>query len=120
MKHLFISSLLIFFFFGATSHPVFINIELQPISCQSYNYNVIVNIIYPESSDILFGGIEVDFGDGVIIEFSRTDMDKSSLRNGMTRFQRKFNHAFPGPGNYKIGARTFNRNANIVNMQKLS
>jgi len=117
MKHLIISSLLVFFFFSAISHPVFINIELQPISCQSYNYNIIVNIIYPESSDILFGGIEVGFGDGVIIEFSRGEMDITSLRNGMTRFQKKFNHAFPGPGNYKIAARTFNRSANIVNMK---
>jgi hypothetical protein len=88
MKHLIISSLLVFFCFSAISHPVFINIELQPISCQSYNYNIVVNIIYPESSDILFGGIEVGFGDGVIIEFSRGEMDMSSLRNGMTRFQK--------------------------------
>ena len=117
MKHSIFTGILIFFYFSATSHPVFINIELQPISCQSYNYNIIVNIIYPESSDILFGGIEVGFGDGVILEFSRSDMDRSSLKNEMTLFQKKFNHAFPGPGNYTIGARTFNRSANIINMK---
>jgi hypothetical protein len=40
-------------------------IEVKPVSCQSYNYDIVVHLIQGSESDVLLGGVEVMFGDGV-------------------------------------------------------
>ena len=117
MKHFLILISLIISWIPSTSHPVFIKIDAKLISCQSYNYNIIVHTIYPNDSDIIFGGIEVNLGDGTVEEYTLGDMTPSNISKDMTLYQYKTDHAFPGPGTYKLSARIFNRSANILNME---
>lgn len=92
-------------------------ITAQLISCQNYSYRFIVTGYTDLDSDVIFGGGEINYGDGVIDEFPTGEYDYFEDLGDKRAINIYFKtHTFPGPGVYKISFREFNRNANIVNM----
>ena len=87
------------------------------ISCQNFTYRFTVTGYTDLESDVIFGGGEINYGDGVIDEFPTGDYDVFEDLGDLRAINIYFKeHTFPGPGIYKISFREFNRNANIVNM----
>jgi hypothetical protein len=118
MKHLVV---LLFAFITSTqgfSIARFIYVEAKVVSCQNLTYDIIIHTTYPTGSDLLFGGVELNFGDGIREEFpyDRTEFTLISKDLRYRKIVRR--HAYPGPGNYTIGARIFNRMAEIENMAR--
>ncbi|MFP4089922.1 MAG: gliding motility-associated C-terminal domain-containing protein [Cyclobacteriaceae bacterium] len=90
------------------------------ISCQAYTYRFRIIGYEDTGSDVEFGNGEIYFGHGDPIELStesesfvRTPIDNEKL---IRRSEFVINHTFPGPGEYTISFREFNRNADILNM----
>ena len=87
------------------------------ISCQNFTYRFTVTGYTDLESDVIFGGGEINYGDGVIEEFPTGEYDVFEDLGDLRAINIYFKeHTFPGPGRYKISFREFNRNANIVNM----
>jgi gliding motility-associated-like protein len=87
------------------------------ISCQNYTYRFTVTGYTDLGSDVVFGGGEINYGDGVIEEFETGNFDYFEDLGDLRAINIYFKeHTFPGPGIYKISFREFNRNADIVNM----
>ncbi len=88
------------------------------IDCQSNTYRISLIGYTDTGSTVVFGGGEMDFGDGSEIqtfdagnpEIFQDLGDEVALNIFFTT------HTFPGPGTYKISYREFNRNASIANM----
>ncbi|MGK7397170.1 MAG: gliding motility-associated C-terminal domain-containing protein [Candidatus Cyclobacteriaceae bacterium M3_2C_046] len=93
-------------------------ITAELINCGSFLYRFTVTGYTDLGSTVQFGGGELDFGDGSpVLTFDTEDYKtKRDLGNqiGITEFE--FIHSFPGPGEYLISFREFNRNAGVVNM----
>lgn len=91
-------------------------ISAKPISCQSYNYEVEITFNSFVGSDILFGDMQVNYGDGVIEDIALSDYTAIVIDDKMQTliFARK--HSFSGPGIYNISVRFFNRSLDIINM----
>lgn len=89
------------------------------VDCENYTYLITVNGFTDTGSTVQFGGGELNFGDGTIIEMNTEGYDlKIDLGNEIALNVFKYEHTFPGPGTYTISFREFNRNANIVNMDR--
>lgn len=87
------------------------------ISCQNYSYRFTVTGYTDLESDVIFGGGEINYGDGVVEEFPTGEYDVFEDLGDLRAINIYFKeHTFPGPGVYKVSFREFNRNANIVNM----
>ncbi|MCK5703000.1 MAG: gliding motility-associated C-terminal domain-containing protein, partial [Cyclobacteriaceae bacterium] len=87
------------------------------ISCQNYSYRFTITGYTDLGSDVIFGGGEINYGDGVIEEFPTGEYDYFEDLGDLRAINIYFKeHTFPGPGVYKISFREFNRNADIVNM----
>ncbi len=90
-------------------------ISVKPVSCQSYTYEVEITLSL-FSGDILFGGMELNYGDGIIEEIPLSDYRSITIDNEIqTRFFVQ-KHSFSGPGIYNISVRFFNRGPDIKNM----
>jgi len=87
------------------------------ISCQNYSYQFAVTGYTDLRSNVLFGGGEINYGDGVIDTFETGVPDYFQDLGDFRAINIFYKiHTFPGPGIYKVSFREFNRNANIVNM----
>ena len=87
------------------------------ISCLNFSYRFTVTGYTDLGSDVIFGGGEINYGDGVIETFETGDFDVFEDLGDLRAINIYFkDHTFPGPGIYKISFREFNRNADIVNM----
>ena len=92
-------------------------VTAQIISCQNFSYRFTITGYTDTGSSVIFGGGEINFGDGVIDNFPTGDFDFFEDLGDEKALNIYFkNHTFPGPGIYKISFREFNRNAGIVNM----
>lgn len=68
-------------------------------------------------STVEFGGGEIDFGDGVVIQLTTTEFTvKEALGNQIELTIFEFEHSFQAAGTYTIRFREFNRNEGVVNM----
>jgi gliding motility-associated-like protein len=90
------------------------------ISCQSYTYRFRIIGYEDTGSDVEFGNGEVFFGHGDIVDLS-TENDffvREVIDNEKQIRVSEFviTHTFPGPGEYTITFREFNRNADILNI----
>jgi gliding motility-associated-like protein len=90
------------------------------ISCQSYTYRFRIIGYEDTGSDVEFGNGEIYFGHGDAIDlstendfFTRQIIDNE---NQVRVSEFVIEHTFPGPGEYTITFREFNRNADILNM----
>lgn len=90
------------------------------ISCQSYTYRFRIIGYEDTGSDVEFGNGEIYFGHGDPIDlstendfFTRQIIDNE---NQVRVSEFVIEHTFPGPGEYTITFREFNRNADILNM----
>lgn len=117
MRILYTLAFLIFINSNSFGHIRFMFIEVKPVSCQSFNYDVIIHLSQNAGSDILFGGLEVMFGDGTYKDISLSDIDHIEINKAQLYYKIVINHAYPGPGKYVISAREFNRDADIKNME---
>jgi hypothetical protein len=117
MRILYALLLLISFITNGFGHVRFMFIEVKPVSCQSFNYDVIIHLSQNAGSDILFGGLEVMFGDGTLTSISLSDFDRIEITKAQLYYKIVMNHAYAGPGKYVISAREFNRDADIKNME---
>ena len=87
------------------------------ISCQNFTYRFTITGYTDLGSDVIFGGGEINYGDGVIETFETGEFDVFEDLGDLRAINIYFkDHTFPGPGIYKISFREFNRNADIVNM----
>ncbi len=92
-------------------------ITAQLISCQNYSYRFTITGYTNTGSDVIFGGGEINFGDGTIETFPTGEFDYFKDLGEQKAINIYYKtHTFPGPGIYKISFREFNRNAGIVNM----
>lgn len=93
-------------------------ISAKPISCNSYVYEIEIFQLRDVGSDIIFGGLELNFGDGTVeeIEYNDYDFYEEYDENAIIKTIRE--HAFPGPGVYTISVRLFNRTPDIQNMSR--
>lgn len=91
-------------------------ISAKPISCQSYAYEIEITYNSFVGSDILFGEMQIKYGDGVIEDIALSDYTSIVIDNNMQTLIFTLNHSFGGPGIYNISVRYFNRNLDIVNM----
>jgi gliding motility-associated-like protein len=87
------------------------------ISCQNFTYKFTLKGYTDLTSDVLFGGGEMSFGDGTTTTFTAGEPDVyEDLGDEIAMNIFYAEHTFPGPGVYKISYREFNRNPDIVNM----
>ena len=92
-------------------------ITAELISCQNYTYRFTITGYTDLGSDVIFGGGEINYGDGVIETFPTGEFDYFEDLGDLRAINIYYKeHTFPGPGIYKISFREFNRNADIVNM----
>ena len=118
-KYFFLLLLLSIGPYSFATHMRAAEIIASAFDCQSFTYTITIKGYTDTGATVQFGGGEVDFGDGTIIQLNTTDFDsKVDLSNdwAITTFQ--FQHAYPGPGTYTISFREFNRNVNILNMER--
>lgn len=116
MRILYTLAFLLFFTSISFGRVDFVFIEVKPVSCQGYNYDIVVHLTHGAGSDVAFSGYEIQFGDGIIKQFELNDYEPVQINK--EQFYRKivFNHAYPGPGKYVISVRIFNRHGDIKNM----
>ena len=90
------------------------------ISCQSYTYRFRIIGYEDTGSDVEFGNGEIYFGHGEVIDLStENDFFTRQLINNEKQVRVSefvIEHTFPGPGEYTISFREFNRNDDILNM----
>lgn len=92
-------------------------ITAELISCQNYTYKFTLTGYTDLTSDVEFGGGEMDFGDGVKRTFEAGQPDYFQDLGDQRAINVFYSqHTFPGPGYYTISYREFNRNPDIVNM----
>lgn len=92
-------------------------ITAELVNCQSFSYIFTVTGYTDTGSSVEFGGGEINFGDGRIFQFNTEDFDeKRELGNEIEINIFTVEHTFPGPGEYIVTFREFNRNAGVVNM----
>ncbi len=92
----------------------------QLVDCQTLTYRFTVVGYEDTGSDVEFGNGELNYGDGEIVDlntenvfFTRriiSNQDQIRVSEFITV------HTFPGPGEYTITFREFNRNDDILNM----
>jgi hypothetical protein len=70
MRILFLFLSLTFFSGKAIGHVKFAYIELKPVSCQSFQYEVIIHMSTDSGGPVLTSFYEISFGDGIEREFS--------------------------------------------------
>jgi len=90
------------------------------INCQSYTYRFRIIGYEDTGSDVEFGNGEIFFGHGEPVDlstendfFTREEIDNEKLIR-VSEFV--ITHTFPGPGEYTISFREFNRNDEILNI----
>jgi len=106
-----------FFFEANATHIRAGEVTAELISCQNFTYKFTITGYTDLGSDVVFGGGEINYGDGVIETFETGDFDVFEDLGDLRAINIYFkDHTFPGPGIYKISFREFNRNADIVNM----
>ena len=89
------------------------------IDCQNYSYLFTITGYTDTGSTVQFGGGEIDFGDGRVLQLNTENFDlKQDLGNEIAINIFREEHTFPGPGTYTVTFREFNRNANVVNMDR--
>lgn len=87
------------------------------ISCQNLTYKFTLTGYTDLTSDVKFGGGEMNYGDGVTVTFEAGKPDYFQDLGDQRAINVFYSeHTFPGPGIYKISYREFNRNPDIVNM----
>jgi hypothetical protein len=88
------------------------------IDNNNLTYRITLSSLTDTGSTVLFGGGQMDFGDGsepVMFEAGNPDyFELLDPQVALCVFETV--HSFPGPGEYTIGYREFNRNASIANM----
>jgi gliding motility-associated-like protein len=113
-------SLILTVFFAQHSQATHIRageVTAELISCQNFSYLFTITGYTDTGSSVIFGGGEIQFGDGTIDNFPTGDFDFFQDLGDEKALNIYFkNHTFPGPGIYKISFREFNRNAGIANM----
>lgn len=125
MKHTLPKLLAVFFLLNCayTAEATHIRageIIAELINCQSYTYRFRVIGYEDTGSDVEFGNGEIYFGHGDPEDlstendfFTREEIDNEKLIR-VSEFV--ITHTFPGPGEYTITFREFNRNADILNI----
>lgn len=92
-------------------------ITAELISCQNFSYKFTLVGYTDLTSDVIFGGGEINYGDGVTEDFPAGEYDYFEDLGDEIAINVYFKeHTFPGPGIYTISYREFNRNPDIVNM----
>ncbi len=100
----------------AVAGPSLMYISVRPSSSQSYTAEIHLNILMVNTSDVLFYGMELDYGDGTRENLSFVD-SLNVLFNPEFRLRKIIRkHTYPGPGGYQIIAAYLNRRGNVVNM----
>jgi len=120
MRNLSLIVLFILVSFQTQAHIRFMYININPVSCQNNTYEIELNYTMDNSSDILFGSIELEFGDGEMYIFNPSnpfDNQYVLINNEQGLYKFKKEHTYSGPGKYRLSARNFNRSPDIKNMQ---
>jgi len=92
-------------------------ININPVSCQNYEYNVELNYSIDAGSDLLFAGLEINYGDGEINNFDPYENQYTLINDEQRLYKVNFKHSYSGPGKFRLSARYYNRWAEIINME---
>ena len=112
--------LLVFSFF--TSSPAFATfmggyIRVRPVFCQNFVMEITITNTLETSSQIISGWPDIDYGDGVIERLPDSSLVSFKvITSGSSLAVYRVKHSYPGPGQYTITYREFNRAAGISNM----
>ncbi len=106
----------LFFYSASFGRPYLMYVSVQPSSSQSYTAEIQVNILQRAASDVLFGQIDLFFGDGEYENIPYNQGEKVLINPEFIQVKFVRKHTYPGLGAYKITARFFNRVADAVNM----
>jgi len=68
-------------------------ISAKPISCQSYAYEIEITYNSFVGSDILFGEMQIKYGDGVIEDIALSDYTSIVIDNNMQTLIFTLNHS---------------------------
>ncbi len=93
-------------------------ITVERLDCKGLTYRITLTG-WVDLSNIVFGGGQLDFGDGSITINPRVDMvlvEESNIGNGFGIVRFQIEHTFPSNNDYTISYLEHNRNAGIVNM----
>ena len=92
-------------------------VTAELISCQNFTYRFTLTGYTDLTSDVIFGGGIINYGDGVEEDFPVGEYDYfEDLGDEIALNIYYKEHTFPGPGIYTVSYREFNRNPDIVNM----
>lgn len=89
------------------------------VSNSSLTYEFIIIGYTDTRSSVRFGGGEINFGDGTVIEILENDtffQETIDLGENIAVNTFIIQHTFQAPGTFTVRFREFNRNANVVNM----
>ena len=100
------------------SHILGGQITAEAVSGQNLTYKIHFTIYSGKGSQVSFGSYEIFVGSGrpVVVEneeFKREFLDEDSL---FVKVTLEILHTYPGPGEYLLSYREFNRDQDIVNM----
>ena len=97
----------LFFYSASFGRPYLMYVSVQPSSSQSYTAEIQVNILQRAASDVLFGQIDLFFGDGEYENIPYNQGEKVLINPEFIQVKFVRKHTYPGLGAYKITARFF-------------
>ena len=115
-RYISLSFLLLLSNFATLAHATFMYISAKPVTCLNHLYEIEITQFSYDGSSVIFGGLEIVYGDGKVENIPDDDFTISVIDNGRKITKYIKTHAFQGPGIFTINARFFNRTANIRNM----
>ncbi|MDF9800030.1 plastocyanin [Catalinimonas alkaloidigena] len=102
------------------THLIGGEISATATNCQSYAYEIEINLYERTGSDVEFGPGELYVGHGEPITFDYPGIEASTYQvDGQLYRKSTFSvsHTFPGPGEYTLYLKESNRNADVANMR---
>jgi hypothetical protein len=102
------------------THLIGGEISASVTNCQTYTYEIEINLYEHTGSDVEFGPGELYVGHGEPIMLGYLDLEEATYQVDGQLFRKSslsVSHTFPGPGEYTLYLKESNRNADIANMR---
>ena len=93
-------------------------IRAESVSCQGFTYRVTVVLYTGGGSEVTFenGVLSLGFGDPIDVSTESGFTTSKVIDGGINVNTLVFEHAFPGPSNYLINFKAFNRDERVANI----
>lgn len=122
MSHVFfVASILLIAFFSEAnaSHIIGGQITAEAVSGQNFTYQIKFILYTDIGSEVAFAGSEIHLGVGESVYIDYEEVESEYLNEDSLAQKAIFvvTHTYPGPGEYMISYREYNRTGDIVNMR---